>query len=318
MESLLQALLEAYLSAKDPVKEFFVVNHLEFFWDGIRETIFSPWLIVVGLLPALLIERFSRNATPYRFPSVNLAYDLFYNAMNGIVLAGFLVYCTELIWSFYESAFPFLNLQLLDNKALWLQVVGAFLIRDFTFFASHWARHKIPWLWYFHSIHHDQKVLNPATTLRAHPLDIMNGLFLSAIPIMIVGGTYHAFIAFNVLIYSWRFFIHSNIKLQFGPLNYLIVSPQFHRVHHSLEKEHIDHNYGEWLSIWDFIFGTAVKDFDVYPECGVKGVPELEEKNYRFDHFSGLWIKHTLYPFKKIGESIYGAVAGLFVTERTS
>lgn len=316
MEVSIQELAQLYPPLRDAIKDFFANYNLSFIWDGIRDTILNPHLLLLQLLPCLLLERFYKNATPHQFPTVNLAYDLVFNVMNGIFMASFILYFTQLTWSLYTTWLPGFNLRLLDDQAAWIQVAGAFIVRDFTFYASHWARHKVPWLWYFHSIHHNQKVLTPATTLRLHPVDMLCGGFISLLPIMIVGGTYETFVAFNFLIYTWRFFVHTNVKIQFGWLNYLVVSPQFHRVHHSSVEKHFDANYGEWLSVWDFIFGTAVKDFNAYPKTGVADVPELEEHSYRIDHLVGLWFKHMLYPFGKIAESVSKSV--LVARTRTS
>ena len=55
------------------------------------------------------------------------------------------------------------------------------------------------------------------------------------------------------------FFIHANVKTNLGPLKYILVSPQYHRLHHSIMPEHFDVNYGERLAIWVFLFGTMAR-----------------------------------------------------------
>jgi hypothetical protein len=92
-------------------------------------------------------------------------------------------------------------------------------------------------------------------------------------------------------------FYHGNIRTNLGPLKYILVTPQSHRVHHSLDAGHRDTNFGALFSIWDFILRTQCKDFDVYPETGIedKGFPheaKLGMKNLLLTPFYQL-----LYPF---------------------
>ena len=140
------------------------------------------------------------------------------------------------------------------------------------FYVSHRLRHKVKWLWYFHSIHHSQEHLNPMTGDRSHFVDQIVREAIATVPIAFVGGAPTTWSIFIVVRTFWAFFIHANVKTNLGPLKYIFVSPQYHRLHHSIMPEHFDVNYGERLAIWDFLFGTMAKDFNCYPPIGVKGI----------------------------------------------
>ncbi len=83
-----------------------------------------------------------------------------------------------------------------------------------------------------------------------------------------------------------------------GPLKYILVTPQSHRVHHSDQPEHIDKNFGNFLSIWDFIFGTQVRDFEVYPATGVHDKAVPRPAHATLGHAAIAWGAMLVYPFK--------------------
>ncbi len=77
----------------------------------------------------------------------------------------------------------------------------------------------------------------------------------------------------SLIPYAWIYFSHANINLGFGPFWWLLVSPNYHRVHHSLTTEHIDKNFVIWFPIWDIIFGTAcIPKWRECPATGVRGI----------------------------------------------
>ena len=90
---------------------------------------------------------------------------------------------------------------------------------------------------------------------------------------------------------------HSNIRTNFGLLRYILVTPQSHRIHHSIEKKHQDKNFAVTFSIWDFIFGTQHLEFDEYPDTGVEDDRfPIERKNGVFA-IIGTWFRQLIYPF---------------------
>jgi hypothetical protein len=90
------------------------------------------------------------------------------------------------------------------------------------------------------------------------------------------------------------------VKANLGPLRYLLVTPQSHRVHHSIEARHADRNFGVILSVWDRLFGTQWQGADEYPECGSAepGVP-LERSAADIVRLSAAWAQ-CAYPFRRL------------------
>jgi sterol desaturase/sphingolipid hydroxylase (fatty acid hydroxylase superfamily) len=147
------------------------------------------------------------------------------------------------------------------------------LAGDFAYYIAHLLQHRIPLLWEFHKVHHSAEVLNPLTSRRFHPVDeIMSQIFSAAGMGIVLGLFGYLFnipaqalldltlaAYFVVELICLRHLRHSHIPLGFGPLDYLLVSPLQHQLHHSLAPEHLDRNLGTTFSIWDRLFGTFVK-----------------------------------------------------------
>jgi len=93
-------------------------------------------------------------------------------------------------------------------------------------------------------------------------------------------------------------FLHANVRVNLGPLRHVIVSPQYHRLHHSLEARDIDMNYAGTFAFWDRMFGTQVPDSDRYPETGIHD-PSFPRARSRtpLAVLRAYWAQ-TLYPFR--------------------
>jgi sterol desaturase/sphingolipid hydroxylase (fatty acid hydroxylase superfamily) len=138
----------------------------------------------------------------------------------------------------------------------WLQFVEIFLISDFAFYCAHRMIHATPWLWRFHEVHHSSEKLDWIAGHRLHPIDQTLQASIIAAPTVLLGFSPEPFLAF-ALIYRWHAeFTHANIRVNFGPLRWLIASPQYHHWHHADEPEAWDHNFGGQLVIFDWLFGT--------------------------------------------------------------
>jgi sterol desaturase/sphingolipid hydroxylase (fatty acid hydroxylase superfamily) len=117
---------------------------------------------------------------------------------------------------------------------LWLQVLLCTVIADLGFYGAHRLMHKVPWLWNFHAIHHSSEHLDWLAAFRVHPVDQVLVKGTSFIPIFVIGFSMEA-IAIASLIYLWQsLLIHSNVRLPFGKLKWLIASPEFHHWHQEL------------------------------------------------------------------------------------
>lgn len=144
----------------------------------------------------------------------------------------------------------------LSRQPAWLQGVEILILADFVDYWTHRGFHRGP-LWRVHAIHHSPEEMNWISSSRVHPLnDLITrscqvlpvlGLGFSAISVM----TVVPFVAFYVM------FLHSNVRWDFGPLRWVLVSPAYHRWHHTSDAEGIDKNFAGIFPIWDVLFGTA-------------------------------------------------------------
>ncbi len=280
-------------------------HHIEAIWDVLRDHVLNSDLWILGCLPALAIETFlpAEDSSPNR--RSEFWQDYSYPIFAAIFAAPFVDIFVTGIRAFYRHHLPFLDTAILDGKPLWFQLLCAFLITDFTLFFSHLVRHKVKWFWYFHAIHHSQEDLNPMTTFRSHALESVINTAIRFVPLAFIGGSTITWTLFVVLNGFWGYFIHSNVRTNLGPFRYIIVSPQFHRVHHSRLPEHWDKNYGERLLVWDWLFGTLHPDFECYPPTGV-----MSMERWAVETTGGLkgtataWFRQFAYPFFAIWHSI--------------
>ncbi len=187
--------------------------------------------------------------------------------------------------------------ELLDNHAGWMVLDSSrdlpavvvlaigLMFTDFLAWLSHLVLHKVGWFWRFHMIHHAQANLNLFTANRAHPVDSFIGLLIRFLPAYFIapGLTEEAStMALFLLAMTWHIrFQHSNVAWTMGPLRHIFVTPQSHRIHHSIDPEHWNSNYANIFTFWDRLFGTHNGDTSVYPETGIHAETTLDPMSYR-------------------------------------
>lgn len=200
----------------------------------------------------------------------------------------------------------------LDSAKLWpqfLQILAAILLVEFFIWFNHFLRHKIHTLWLFHAVHHSQKELNIFTDDRAHIVDLLIGSLLTFIPFFIFDvSNLYAVAVIGIYKPIHNRFIHANIKINLGWLGWVITSPQFHRVHHSIEPSHADKNFGVYFSIYDHLFGTALASRTVYPATGISDTRFPDEDKVRLSQLPRNWVMQTIYPFVQIFELVQASI----------
>jgi len=161
----------------------------------------------------------------------------------------------------------------------WLAVaVLAFLplfVSDFFYYWFHRAQHMNRWLWQQHQIHHSDKSLNVTTSARHHWLEIPLRSFLMLVPMnLLVQMTPIQSVMIGTFLGVWGYIIHMNMRLGLGPIAFIFLGPQGHRIHHSILAQHRDKNFAAFFPIWDVLFGTFYKPkAGEYPPTGVEDVP---------------------------------------------
>lgn len=146
-----------------------------------------------------------------------------------------------------------------------------FFALDFAVWGQHVASHKIPWFWRIHRVHHADSEVDATTALRFHPIEILLSFVWKGLVIVALGGPVEAVLIFEIVLNASAVFGHANVRLPLWLdrlLRLVIVTPDMHRVHHSVIQRETDSNYGFYLSIWDRMFGTYVDQ----PEKGHDGM----------------------------------------------
>jgi sterol desaturase/sphingolipid hydroxylase (fatty acid hydroxylase superfamily) len=170
-------------------------------------------------------------------------------------------------------------------------VVELFLIllaADLVQYWTHRAYHEVPFLWRFHAVHHSTKVLDWMAGSRMHMFELV-ATRVAVLGALYVLGFSKAVMDIYIIIVGFQAVLnHSNVKLPWGQLKYLIVTPDFHHWHHSSDQAALDRNYAAHFAFLDYLFGTAVKSDKPFPEkYGVLG-----------DYMPQGFVKQQLFPFK--------------------
>lgn len=141
----------------------------------------------------------------------------------------------------------------------WVELLMAVLILDLAIWAQHLVTHKVPLFWRFHRVHHADRDLDVTTGLRFHPVEILVSMLLKIGLVYLIGPSALAVLVFEILLSGTALFNHANLALPLRldrALRLVLVTPDMHRIHHSVLREEHDSNYGFALSLWDRIFRT--------------------------------------------------------------
>ncbi|MDF1719109.1 MAG: sterol desaturase family protein [Minwuia sp.] len=184
----------------------------------------------------------------------------------------------------------------LIDLPLWVEVLAAILLLDLAIWAQHVAFHKVPLFWRLHRVHHADMDIDVTTGLRFHPVEIILSMLFKFAIIALLGPAAVAVLVFEVVLNGAAMFNHANLRL---PLwldriaRTIIVTPDYHRVHHSTVVGETNSNYGFNLTFWDRIFGTCVPQ----PAAGHDGM-DIGLADYRAGARQGLgWM--LLLPFRR-------------------
>ena len=217
-----------------------------------------------------------------------------------------------------------------------------FILDDLTKYIVHRLMHRIPTLWALHKVHHSAETLNPITIYRTHPLEgiifTLRASFSQGIAIstffFLFGNKVDLFTVLGANIFIFIFNVagsnlrHSHIYIRYWRwLEYFLISPAQHQIHHSLEEKHYDKNFGATLSIWDW-FGGSLHHSEISKptKLGLKGDEFKENPNITYlyirpivEIFSLLQnkIKNITNSFRKFLNFISRAKNYIFINKET-
>ena len=193
---------------------------------------------------------------------------------------------------FILVSYPYLleHLALTEIKANWMVWLVAFLVMDFAGYWNHRLSHHINFFWNQHVIHHSSEEFNLACALRQSISNLIGYFPLLLFPAAVLGVPNQVIAILAPIHLFAQFWYHTQHIGKLGWLEYIIVTPSQHRVHHAINPEYIDKNLGQILCIWDRWFGTFQEEQeDVPPQYGVlKPAATWNPVLINFQHLWGL------------------------------
>jgi len=173
---------------------------------------------------------------------------------------------------------------------LLLSVLITVVVMDCVIYLQHVMFHAVPVLWRLHRVHHADLDFDVTTGARFHPIEIILSMLIKFATILLLGAPVIAVIIFEVLLNATAMFNHSNVRLPLGldrVLRWFVVTPDMHRVHHSVEDDETNSNFGFNLPWWDRLFGT----YRDQPRAGHEGMTigiDTYRDPHQVDHLPGM------------------------------
>jgi len=266
----------------------------------------GQWLGHVFLSPPFYLATaailFVEWAWPVRTDQHALSPSFVHDLLWYLVTIGVFVAISGWAWQalrgLYEHHLRALGGGVIPARPMWLRLLLGVIIGDFLAWLHHLIRHKVRAFWLFHEVHHAQRQMNQWTNERVHLVDGLVAMAIQALPLLVLGVPSLETGAFVVAAAWYTRLYHANVRSNFGVLRYLLVTPQSHRVHHSMQPEHEDQNFGVIFSVWDRLFGTLNRDATVYPETGVADPRFPVEGGYADVLGLRALVRQQIHPFR--------------------
>jgi sterol desaturase/sphingolipid hydroxylase (fatty acid hydroxylase superfamily) len=155
-----------------------------------------------------------------------------------------------------DASAGFSRLQLLGHWPLWLQVTLFVITHDFYIYWMHRWQHRNKFMWRLHEAHHSPTSVDWLSGSRSHCLEILINQTVEFAPIVLLGASPAVIPLKGAISAVWGMYIHSNLNVQSGRLQWIINGPEMHRWHHAIGKG-MGSNFSTKLAVWDWMFGTA-------------------------------------------------------------
>ncbi|MDD1784097.1 sterol desaturase family protein [Enterovibrio sp. ZSDZ35] len=203
----------------------------------------AEWLFPKRLLTVAKAKRWLNNI------SLMMLNTLAIRLIFPIAAAGFAAWCTT-------QGFGLFNL---ISVPIWVAIILSIVALDGIIWLQHRMFHTVPTLWRLHAVHHADKDLDVTSGARFHTIEILLSMVIKFFAIALLGAPAVAVILFEVILSGMALFNHSNVAIPASIdrwLRVIVVTPDMHRIHHSIHRHESDANFGFNLAIWDRIFHT--------------------------------------------------------------
>jgi sterol desaturase/sphingolipid hydroxylase (fatty acid hydroxylase superfamily) len=214
--------------------------------------------------------------------------DLKHFAVNHFIVGLVLLIVNFLLHHLFGHLLSSTLQQYVQHIAFVPQLLLCILVADLAQYWTHRAYHEVPFLWRFHAVHHSVKTMDWLAGSRQHMLELIATRVCVLAPLYVLGFSEGVMNAYIIVVGFQAVFNHANVHLSWGPLKYLLVTPDFHHWHHASDEEAIDRNYAAHYAFLDYLFGTAVTSKNKFPEkYGVVG-----------DYMPDGFVRQQLFPFR--------------------
>jgi len=162
----------------------------------------------------------------------------------------------------------------------WVAFAAGIVLLDAAIYLQHVMFHAVPALWRLHRMHHADLDIDVTTGARFHPAEIVLSMLIKFAVIAALGVPPAAVVLFEVLLNATSMFNHGNVRVPSAAepfLRWLLVTPDMHRVHHSIERDETNSNFGFNLSLWDRLFGTYRARPRAGHEAMTIGIPDFRD-----------------------------------------
>jgi len=208
---------------------------------------------------------------------------LFTNALVGICSYAFLrlAFLPAVVWLAYRNQQEWhFGLNHWYKGPAALTFIAAFLLLDYFNYVWHILLHKMPLLWRFHHVHHSDLDLDVTTALRFHFVELIASIVFRGTTILLTGASPLVVLVYEIVFEAATNFHHSNWKLPYAVekrLNWILVTPRMHGIHHSIVQRETDSNYAVIFSFWDRLHRTL--RLHVFQDEIIIGVPSHRDAN---------------------------------------
>lgn len=249
------------------------------------------WLILAFIVSAVLFIFIEKIFPKYKEQIITRPewkLDLIYFIVNHLLITVLLLVANYFFTNVFSWAISSSLQNWIQSLPILIQVGILILTADFVLYWSHRLYHEVPQLWKVHAIHHSVEYMDWLAGSRNHIFQTFSDRIFAIIPLYLIGpdklalDIYIGFAAFQAV------YVHANVNIPMGPLNYLLVTPKFHHWHHSSQKPAIDTNYSVHTPLYDVLFGTYHMPKSHWPS------------NYgTYPRIPRTFFKQFFYPFTK-------------------
>ena len=225
--------------------------------DEIRFSIFLGIFILMLLLESWIPRHSTVDSKPRRL-GINLSITCIDILAIKIVFQG--IVAVSVAKYAQDNGWGLLNYL---DLPFGLELIFTVVFLDLSIYLQHVIVHAVPFFWRFHAVHHSDRDLDVSSGLRFHPVEIIGSMIYKIGIVLALGPSPFAVMVFESILNGMAQFSHSNIKLPLAmdkTLRWAVVTPDMHRIHHSVEVDETNSNYGFNLSIWDRFLGTYLEN----------------------------------------------------------